>query len=143
MTISDFSFNAVHIPDEFLIAFFQLGTTDSQPLMLDANIFANVNSSGFKSTVSFSNGFNGGYEGFENIYQINEYRCLFGIQYTNTGGTTTVTVPVNFSTYTGYTGGSISITSAANQPYGVMIYPGVQNNKQLSTKYYYSGNSIV
>jgi len=94
------------------------------------------------STISFSNGFNGGYEGFQNIYHINEYRCLFGIQYTNTGGTTTVTVPVNYSTYTGYTGGSISITSAAGQPYGVMIYPGVQNNKQLSTKYYYSGNNL-
>lgn len=94
------------------------------------------------STISFSNGFNGGYEGFQNIYQINEYRCLFGIQYTNTGGTTTVTVPVNFSAYTGYTGGSISITSAAGQPYGVMIYPGVQNNKVLSNKYYYSGNNL-
>ena len=94
------------------------------------------------STISFSNGFNGGYQGFENIYHINEYRCVFGIQYTNTGGTTTVTVPVNYSAYTGYTGGSISVTSAAGQPYGVMIYPGVQNNKQLSTKYYYSGNNL-
>lgn len=94
------------------------------------------------STISFSNGFNGGYQGFENIYQINEYRCLFGIQYTNTGDTTTVTVPINYSAYTGYTGGSISITSAAGQPYGVMIYPGVQNNKQLSTQYYYSGNNL-
>jgi hypothetical protein len=95
------------------------------------------------STISFSNGFNGGYEGFDNIYHINEYRCVFGIQYTNTGGTTTVTVPINYSAYTGYTGGSFSITSAAGQPYGVMIYPGVQENKRLSTKYYYSGINLT
>lgn len=94
------------------------------------------------STISFSNGFNGGYEGFDNIYHINEYRCLFGVQYTNSGGTTTVTVPIDYSAYTGYTGGSISVTSAAGQPYGVMIYPGVQDNKQLSNKYYYSGNNL-
>lgn len=94
------------------------------------------------STISFSNGFNGGYEGFENIYQINEYRCLFGVQYTS-GGTTTQIVPTNYSAYTSYTGGTISPYSAETQPYGIMIYPGVQDNKQLSTKYYYSGNNLT
>ena len=103
------------------------------------------------STISFSNGFNGGYEGFENIYQINEYRCLFGIQYTTTGTSSTcasaqsqtvVVIPTNYSAYTGYTGGSLSLTNASNQPYGVMIYPGVQDNKQLSQMYYYSGSNL-
>ncbi len=94
------------------------------------------------STISFSNGFNGGYEGFSNIYQINEYRCLFGVQFTS-GGTSTTIVPTNFSAYTSYTGGTISPYSAETQPYGVMIWPGVMDNKQLSTKYYYSGNNLT
>ena len=94
------------------------------------------------STISFSNGFNGGYEGFENIYQINEYRCLFGVQYTS-GGTSTTIVPTNFSAYTSYTGGTISPLSAQTQPYGVMIWPGVQDNKQMSEQYYYSGNNLT
>ena len=93
------------------------------------------------STVSFSNGFNGGVEGFENIYHINEYRILFGVQYTS-GSTTTTIVPTNFSAYTSYTGGTISPYSAQTQPYGVMIYPGVQDNKQMSEKYYYSANNL-
>ena len=94
------------------------------------------------STISFSNGFNGGYPGFQNIYQINEYRCLFGVQYTSSGGTQVVIVPTDFSAYTSYSGGSISPYSASTQPYGVMIWPGVQENKQMSTKYYYSGNNL-
>lgn len=94
------------------------------------------------STISFSNGFNGGVEGFENVYHINEYRILFGVQYT-TGSTTTTIVPTNFSAYTSYTGGTISPYSAETQPYGVMIYPGVQDNKQMSEKYYYSANNLT
>jgi hypothetical protein len=121
---------------------YQVLYNNSQTTFVTGNTSQAFIGNNISSTISFSNGFNGGYEGFENIYHINEYRCLFGIQYTNTGGTTTVTVPINYSAYTGYTGGSISITSAAGQPYGVMIYPGVQNNKQLSTKYYYSGNNL-
>jgi hypothetical protein len=93
------------------------------------------------STYSFSNGFNGGYEGFDNIYHINEYRLLFGVQYTTTGGTVT-TIPTNYSAYTSYTGGSLSITDASNQPYGIMIWLGVQENKQMSQLYYYSGNNL-
>lgn len=94
------------------------------------------------STISFSNGFNGGYEGFQNIYQINEYRILFGVQYT-TGSTTTTIVPTNYSAYTSYTGGTISPYSAETQPYGIMIYPGVQDNKQMSQEYYYSANNLT
>ena len=103
------------------------------------------------STIAFSNGFNGGYEGFENIYHINEYRCIFGVQYTTTGTSsscasaqsqTVIIIPTNYSAYTGYTGGTLSLTDASNQPYGVMIYPGVQENKFLSNKYYYSGNNL-
>lgn len=92
------------------------------------------------STYSFSNGFNGGYEGFENIYHINEYRLIFGVQYTS-GGTITQ-IPTNYSAYTSYTGGTLSLTDASNQPYGVMIWPGVQENKQMSQKYYYSGTNL-
>lgn len=94
------------------------------------------------STISFSNGFNGGYEGFDNVYQINEYRLLFGVQYTS-GSTTTTIIPTNFSAYTSYTGGTISPYSAQTQPYGVMIWPGVQNNKVMSQQYYYSGNNLT
>lgn len=93
------------------------------------------------STYSFSNGFNGGYEGFDNIYHINEYRLLFGVQYTTTGGTVT-TVPTNFSAYTGYTGGTFTPDDASGQPYGVMIWPGVQENKQLSQLYYYQNTNL-
>ena len=94
------------------------------------------------STISFSNGFNGGYPGFQNIYQINEYRCLFGVQYTTSADTQVVIVPTDFSAYTSYSGGSISPYSASTQPYGIMIWPGVQDNKQMSIKYYYSGNNL-
>ena len=94
------------------------------------------------TTISFSNGFNGGYEGFENVYQINEYRLLFGVQYTS-GSTTTTIIPTNFSAYTSYTGGTISPYSAETQPYGVMIWPGVQDNKRMSQQYYYSGNNLT
>jgi hypothetical protein len=92
------------------------------------------------STIAFSNGFNGGYEGFENIYHINEYRCIFGVQYTTTGTSSTcasaqsqtvIIIPTNYSAYTSYTGGTLSLTDASNQPYGVMVYPGVQENKFL------------
>jgi hypothetical protein len=93
------------------------------------------------TTISYSNGFNGGYPGFENIYQINEYRLLFGVQYTS--GTTITIVPTNFSAYTFYTGGTISPYSAETQPYGIMIWPGVQDNKKMSQQYYYSGNNLT
>jgi hypothetical protein len=94
------------------------------------------------STISFSNGFNGGYEGFQNIYQINEYRLIFGVQYTS-GGTTTTIIPQDFSAYTSYTGGTISPYSASTQPYGIMIWPGVQDNKKMSEKYYYSATNLT
>ena len=93
------------------------------------------------TTISYSNGFNGGYPGFENIYQINEYRLLFGVQYTS--GTTITIIPTNFSAYTSYTGGTISPYSAETQPYGIMIWPGVQDNKKMSQQYYYSGNNLT
>jgi hypothetical protein len=84
------------------------------------------------STISFSNGFNGGYEGFQNIYQINEYRLIFGVQFTS-GGTTQVIIPTDFTAYTSYNEitGVISPYSASTQPYGIMIWPGVQDNKRF------------
>ena len=114
---------------------------DSQTQSISANTSQATIVNDRTSTYSFSNGFNGGYEGFENIYHINEYRLLFGVQYTTTGGTVT-TVPTNYSAYTSYTGGSISITDASNQPYGIMIWPGVQENKQMSKMFYYSGTNL-
>lgn len=95
------------------------------------------------STISFSNGFNGGIDGFQNIYQVNEYRCLFGVQWTDIAGITQQVISTNFSGYTGYTGLPFSPSSADGQPYGVMIWPGVQDNKQMSTKYYYSGVNLT
>jgi len=95
------------------------------------------------STLSFSNGFNGGYEGFEEIYQINEYRLIFGVQFTSGGTTQIIIDSANYSAYTSYTGGTISPYSASTQPYGVMIWPGVQDNKRMSEKYYYSGNNLT
>jgi hypothetical protein len=113
---------------------------DSQTTSISANTSQATIVNDRTSTYSFSNGFNGGYEGFENIYHINEYRLIFGVQYTS-GGTITI-IPTNYSAYTSYTGGTLSLTDASNQPYGVMIWPGVQENKQMSQKYYYSGNNL-
>jgi hypothetical protein len=95
--------------------------------------------------ISFSNGFNGGYEGFENIYHVNEYRLIFGVQYTSGGTTTLIIDTANYGVYSGFTGQTISPASAATQPYGVMVWPGVQDNKRYavsnnpSLTYYYSG----
>lgn len=102
-----------------------------------ANITANR-----VSTVSFSNGFNGDYAGFQDIYHVNEYRLIFGVQYTSGGTSTLIIDSANYSAYTGNSNTSISITDARTQPYGVQIWPGVQENKQLNTKYYYSGNNL-
>lgn len=113
---------------------------DSQTTSISANTSQATIVNDRTSTYSFSNGFNGGYEGFDNIYHINEYRLIFGVQYTS-GGTITI-IPTNYSAYTSYTGGTLSLTDASNQPYGVMIWPGVQDNKQMSQKYYYSGNNL-
>lgn len=118
----------------------RVADSDTTSVELNTNQATIVNDR--TSTISYSNGFNGGYEGFQNIYQINEYRILFGVQYTS-GSTTTTIVPSNFSAYTSYTGGTISPYSAETQPYGVMIYPGVQDNKQMSQKYYYSANNLT
>jgi len=84
------------------------------------------------SYITFSNGFNGGYEGFENIYHVNEYRLIFGVQFTS-GGTTQVIIPTDFTAYTSYNEitGVISPYSASTQPYGIMIWPGVQDNKRF------------
>jgi hypothetical protein len=113
---------------------------DSQTTSISANTSQATIVNDRTSTYSFSNGFNGGYEGFDNIYHINEYRLLFGVQYTS-GGTVTI-IPTNYSAYTSYTGGTLSLTDASNQPYGIMIWPGVQENKQMSKLYYYSGTNL-
>ena len=115
--------------------------TDSSGTTFSANTSQATIASNRASTISYSNGFNGGVEGFQNIYQINEYRLVFGVQYTDGNGNTVVSVPTNYNVYTGFTG-SFGVTSAAGQPYGIMIWPGVQENKSLSQKYYYSGNNL-
>ena len=99
------------------------------------------------STISFSNGFNGGYDGFENLFMINEYRCIFGVQYSLSGSTTLIIDTTNYNVYSGFTGQTIYANDATTQPYGVMIYPGVQDNKQYGVSnlsaftYYYSGTN--
>lgn len=102
-----------------------------------------------QSTIAFSNGFNGGYSGYEDIYQINEYRVIFGVQFTS-GGTSNLFIDeTNYNVYSGWTGQTISPFSAATQPYGVTIFPGVQDNKQLAVSnnpnftYYYSGTNLT
>jgi len=96
------------------------------------------------TSVSYSNGFNGDFEGFENIYQVNEYRLIFVVQYTS--GTTTVQVidETNWNVYNGYNDGDpIDPTDATTQPYGVMTWPGVQDNKRYGLDYYYSANNLT
>jgi hypothetical protein len=93
--------------------------------------------------ISYSNGFNGGYEGFENIYQVNEYRLIFGVQYTSGSTTTLIIDTTNYGVYSGFTGQPISPYSAQTQPYGIMVWPGVQDNKRMSQQYYYSGNNLT
>lgn len=98
--------------------------------------------------ISFSNGFNGGYTGFENIYHVNEYRLIFGVQYTSGGTTTIIIDETNYGVYSGFTGPTMSPASAATQPYGVMVWPGVQDNKRYAVSnnpaltYYYSGINL-
>lgn len=102
-----------------------------------------------QSTISFSNGFNGGYTGFENLFMINEYRCIFGVQYTSGATSTLVIDTTNYNVYTGATGNAMNPASAVTQPYGVMIYPGVQNNKEYGVSnlsaftYYYSATNLT
>lgn len=131
---------------------YQVLVANSQTTQIPLDTSQGTINNNRQSTISFSNGFNGGYEGFENIYHINEYRCIFGVQYTTTGTSATcltatsetvVIIPTNYNCYEEYVpGGYISITDACNQPYGVMIYPGVQENKFVSSKNYYSGNNL-
>lgn len=100
------------------------------------------------STVGFSNGFNGE-NGFEPLYQINEYRCIFGIQYISSGNTIQLIDTTNYNVYSGWTGQTISPQSAATQPYGVTIWPGVQDNKRFGVStnsaftYYYSATNLT
>jgi hypothetical protein len=98
--------------------------------------------------ISYSNGFNGGYNGFENIYHVNEYRIIFGVQYTSGGTTTLIIDSSNYGVYSGFAGQNISPYSAATQPYGIMVWPGVQDNKRYGVannpylNYYYSGVNL-
>jgi hypothetical protein len=121
---------------------------DTPPNITGNTSQATINN-GKLSTVSFANGFNGGYEGFENLFQVNEYRCIFGVQYTS-GTTTTLDIDTtNYGVYSGWTGQSINPLSASTQPYGIMIYPGVQDNKRYGVSslsaftYYYSGTNLT
>lgn len=102
-----------------------------------------------QSTIGFSNGFNGGYSGFTNLYHINEYRCIFGVQYTSGGTSQLIIDTTNYNTYSGWTGQTLNPASAATQPYGITIYPGVQDNKRFGVSdlsaftYYYSGTNLT
>jgi len=64
-------------------------------------------------TIKFSNGFNGGYTGFQNIYHINEYRCIFGVQYTSGGTSQVIIDTTNYNVYSGWTGQTLNPASAA------------------------------
>ena len=98
------------------------------------------------STIAFSNGFNGVGDGYEELYHINEYRLILGVQFTSGGTSTLIIDETNYNVYSGWTGQTINPASASTQPYGVMIYPGVQDNKKVgadyqpSVEYYYTTN---
>lgn len=130
--------------DPYLVEYY-----DQQGLNYTANTSQATIVNERPSSVSFSNGFNGGYTGFENIYHINEYRLIFGVQFTSGGTTQVIVDTINYNVYSGWTGQSISPYSASTQPYGIMIYPGVQDNKQygVSTnsnfEFYYSGTNLT
>jgi hypothetical protein len=81
------------------------------------------------STIAFSNGFNGVGDGYEELYHINEYRLILGVQFTSGGTSTIIIDTTNYNVYSGWTGQTINPASASTQPYGTMIYPGVQDNK--------------
>lgn len=88
------------------------------------------------STIAFSNGFNGVKDGYEELYHINEYRLILGVQFTSGGTSTIIIDETNYNVYSGWTGQTINPASASTQPYGTMIYPGVQDNKVVG----YSNN---
>lgn len=81
------------------------------------------------STIAFSNGFNGAGDGYGDLYHINEYRLILGVQYTSGTTSTLIIDETNYNVYSGWSGETIDPHSAATQPYGCMIYPGVQDNK--------------
>jgi hypothetical protein len=136
------------------------GSASNDPYLVNAytsstiSITANTSQATIASErpgyISFSNGFNGGYEGFQNIYHVNEYRLIFGVQYT-TGTTTQIIIPTDYSAYTSYNEitNIISPYSAQTQPYGIMVWPGVQDNKRFgyaynnpNFDYYYDPNNL-
>lgn len=123
-------------------------TKDTLPIVTGNTSQATINNGKF-STIGFSNGFNGGYTGFENLFQINEYRCIFGVQYTSGGTTNLIIDTINFNVYNGWTGQTLNPASASTQPYGIMIYPGVQDNKRYGVSdlsaftYYYSATNLT
>jgi hypothetical protein len=127
---------------------YQVDAMQSNLLPITANTSQATIASDRQSTVGFSNGFNGA-SGFEDIYHINEYRCIFGIQYTSAGSTSQIIDTTRYNVYSGWTGQSISPLSAETQPYGVTIWPGVQDNKQYGVSslsaftYYYSATNLT
>ena len=120
---------------------------DTLPIITGNTSQATINNAKF-STIGFSNGFNGGYTGFENLFQVNEYRCIFGVQYTSGNTSNLIIDTINYNVYDGWTGQTLNPLSASTQPYGIMIYPGVQDNKQYGVSnlsaftYYYSGTNL-
>ena len=74
---------------------------------------------------------------------------IFGVQYTDSGYTQQIIDETNWGVYSGFTGTTIDPYSAATQPYGVMIWPGVQDNKRYALAnnsaftYYYSATNLT
>ena len=102
---------------------------------------------GRPSSIGFSNGFNGGYDGYENITQVNEYRLIFGVQFTSGGTSVLIIDDANYNVYVGESY-PIYPEDATTQPYGIMIWPGVQENKIVgsalpyASQYYSSDPSV-
>lgn len=126
---------------------YQVEVMQSNLISITANTSQATIANDRRSTVGFSNGFNGE-SGFESLLQVNEYRCIFGVQWYS-GGTQQIIDTTNFNVYSGWTGQTLDPYSAATQPYGITIYPGVQENKSygVSTNsaftYYYSATNLT
>lgn len=94
---------------------------------------------GRPSSIGFSNGFNGGYDGYENITQVNEYRLIFGVQFTSGGTSVLIIDDANYNVYVGESYPCYP-EDATTQPYGIMIWPGVQQNKTVGSAAFASAN---
>lgn len=127
---------------------YQVEVMQSNLLQITGNTSQATIANDRRSTVGFSNGFNG-QVGYEDLLHVNEYRCIFGVQWLSGKTTQQIIDTTNYNVYSGWTGQTLNPASAATQPYGITIYPGVQDNKRYAVSsnsaftYYYSATNLT